>query len=176
MSKLAFFFLTLVGAVPAGGTLYLLINNLFDRANKLGGVLAMFGAVAILAIISRLIALESVTRATVMGAFLAYALVGFSVAFLYIAVDSLSGDSFFNQGQVPPGDYIYFSLVTLTTVGFGDLTAATEIGKRLVVIEALMGQVFLVVLVARLVSLWKPPTRWPQPKAEPDTDRSADGG
>jgi hypothetical protein len=39
VSKLAFFFLTLVGAVPAGGTLYLLINNLFDRANKLGGVL-----------------------------------------------------------------------------------------------------------------------------------------
>ena len=134
------------------------------------------GAVAILAIISRLIAHESVTRATVMGAFLAYALVGFSVAFLYIAVDSLSGDPFFNQGQVPPGDYIYFSLVTLTTVGFGDLTAATEIGKRLVVIEALMGQVFLVVLVARLVSLWKPPTRWPQPQAEPDTDRPGDGG
>ena len=39
MSKLAFFFLTLVGAVPAGGTLYLLINNLLDRADKLGGVL-----------------------------------------------------------------------------------------------------------------------------------------
>ena len=39
MSKLAFFFLSLVGAVPAGGTLYLLINNFLDRSDRLGGLL-----------------------------------------------------------------------------------------------------------------------------------------
>lgn len=126
-------------------------------ANALSTMLVCL--VAILAIISRLLTHEAVTRATVMGAFLAYALFGFAVAFLYLGIDAVSDDPFFNQGQVSTGDFVYFSLVTLTTVGFGDLTAATEIGKRLVVIEALMGQVFLVVLVARLVSLWKPPDR-----------------
>jgi Ion channel len=120
------------------------------------------GTVSILAIISRLLTHVDVTRATVMGAFLAYALFGFSAAFLYIGIDAVSGDPFFNQGQAPAGDYIYFSLVTLTTVGFGDLTAATDIGKRLVVIEAIIGQVFIVVLVGRLVSLWKPPDHRPQ--------------
>jgi voltage-gated potassium channel Kch len=44
--------------------------------------------------------------------------------------------------------------VTLTTVGYGDITAASDIAKRLVVVEAFIGQVFLITLVARLVSLW----------------------
>jgi voltage-gated potassium channel len=44
--------------------------------------------------------------------------------------------------------------VTLTTVGYGDITPATELAKRLAVVEAVVGQVFLIVLVARLVSLW----------------------
>ncbi len=126
----------------------------------------LVGAVAVLAIISRLMTHTEVTRATVMGAFLAYALFGFSVAYLYVGIDAISADPFFNQGQVPVGDYLYFSLVTLTTVGFGDLTAASEFGKRLVVIEALVGQVFIVVLVGRLVSLWKSPD--PRPEPEPD--------
>jgi voltage-gated potassium channel Kch len=55
---------------------------------------------------------------------------------------------------VGPGDYTYFSFVTLTTVGYGDITAASDIAKRLVVVEAFIGQVFLITLVARLVSLW----------------------
>ena len=115
--------------------------------------------VTIIAIMSRLLQHAQVTISTVMGAFLAYALVGFAAAFLYIGVDSVTTGDFFREGPVPDADYIYFSMVTLTTVGFGDLTAATEIGQRLVVVEALVGQVFLVVLVARLVSLWKAPDR-----------------
>jgi hypothetical protein len=124
------------------------------------------GAVAILAIISRLLTHEDVERSTVMGAFLAYALFGFSAAFLYLGLDAVTADPFFNQGEVPTGDYIYFSLVTLTTVGFGDFTAATDIGKRLVAIQAIVGQVFIVVLVGRLVSLWKRPDHHSQ--VEPD--------
>ena len=50
--------------------------------------------------------------------------------------------------------WVYFSFITLTTVGFGDITPISELAKRLVVIEAFVGQVFLITLVARLVSLW----------------------
>ena len=56
--------------------------------------------------------------------------------------------------MVATGDYVYFSFVTLTTVGYGDITPATELAKRLAVVEAFVGQVFLIVLVARLVTLW----------------------
>jgi voltage-gated potassium channel Kch len=58
---------------------------------------------------------------------------------------------------VAEGDYTYFSFVTLTTVGYGDVTAASDLAKRLVVVEAFVGQVFLIVLVARLVALWGSP-------------------
>jgi len=116
-------------------------------------------AVTVIAIMFRLIRHSVVTASTVMGAFLAYSLIGFAAAYLYIAVDAFGNEPFFNQGVQPASAYIYFSLVTLTTVGFGDLTPGTELGQRLVVIEALVGQVFLVVLVSRLVSLWQPPHR-----------------
>ena len=49
--------------------------------------------------------------------------------------------------------FLYFSFATETTVGYGDLTAATNVGRSIVVLEALIGQIFLVTLVARLVSL-----------------------
>lgn len=129
-------------------------------------------SVTILAILARLVQHSHVTLYTVMGAFLAYALVGFAAAFLYIGVDSITTEDFFNQGPVPDADYIYFAMITLTTVGFGDFTAATEIGQRLVVVEALVGQVFIVVLVARLVSLWKAPERGAVLPSDPQREGS----
>ncbi len=98
-----------------------------------------------------------VTISTVFGALLAYALLGFAFASVYAAIDLATGDAIFAQGVVPQADYVYFSFVTLTTLGFGDLTPALDIIKRLVVVEALIGQIFLVVLVARLDSLWARP-------------------
>ena len=51
-------------------------------------------------------------------------------------------------------DFLYFSFVTITTVGYGDLTAGTSTGRVLVTFEAMIGQIFLVTLVARLVSMY----------------------
>ena len=53
----------------------------------------------------------------------------------------------------------YFSFVTLTTLGYGDFTALGNGGRALAVIEALAGQVFLATLVARLVSVYRTPSR-----------------
>jgi voltage-gated potassium channel Kch len=113
---------------------------------------------ALLAILNRVSRHRQVTFQTVMGGVAAYALIAFVMASLYHGMDLLTDTTFLN-GVVSDGDYVYFSFVTLTTVGYGDITAATDIAKRLVVVEAFVGQVFLVALVARLVSLWGAPDR-----------------
>ena len=46
---------------------------------------------------------------------------------------------------------LYFSFVTITTVGYGDFTAATDLGRSLAITEALIGQIYLVTVVAAIV-------------------------
>jgi voltage-gated potassium channel len=130
---------------------------------------ALVVALAVVVVTRRIATHKKVTQSTVMGAILAYALLGFVFASVYQTVALLNTDAFFNQGPVPTSDYSYFSFVTLTTLGYGDLTPALEVGKRLVVIEALLGQVVLVVFVARLVSLWG------TNRALPDVSRDSPG-
>lgn len=119
-------------------------------------LLAIAQLAAFMAIISQIISHDKVTIQTVMGGVAAYALIGFVSAAVFQGIDFLAGQTFLN-GAVDPGDYTYFSFVTLTTVGYGDITAASELAKRLVVVEAFVGQVFIIVFVARLVSLWGKP-------------------
>ncbi len=113
---------------------------------------------AMLAILARILRHETVTFQTVMGGVSAYALIAFVMTSVYHGLDLMSSQTFLN-GLVGPGDYSYFSFVTLTTVGYGDITAASDLAKRLVVIEAFVGQVFIITLVARLVALWGRPLR-----------------
>ena len=76
-------------------------------------------------------------------------------------VQLVSGNSFFAQsGHHGPADFAYFSYITMTTVGYGDLTPATGLPRTNAVFEALLGQIFLVVLVARLVGMYTPSFRW----------------
>lgn len=96
-----------------------------------------------------------VTYETVLGALCAYVLVGLVFAFTYLALHDLAHTDFFAQpGGHPQSEYLYFSFVVLTTLGFGDLSPSVGLPQALVAIEALVGQVFLVTMVARLVTLW----------------------
>ncbi|HET7846257.1 MAG TPA: potassium channel family protein [Acidimicrobiia bacterium] len=119
-------------------------------------ILAVAQLAALLAILNRISRHEVVTLQTVMGGIAAYALIAFVMAAVYHGAELLSDGAFLN-GVVAPADYTYFSFVTLTTVGYGDITAASDLAKRLAVVEAFVGQVFIVTLVARLVSLWGVP-------------------
>ena len=56
---------------------------------------------------------------------------------------------------------MYFSLVTISTVGFGDLAAASDLGRYFTTVEAIIGQVFLVTIVARLVTMYSRPAIQP---------------
>jgi Ion channel len=105
--------------------------------------------------LSRVLHHKRVTHETVLGALCTYVLLGLLFAFLYLAVSEFRTDPFFAQaGAHPQSEYLYFSFVTLTTLGFGDLSPSVGLPQALTVMEALLGQVFLVTMVARLVTLW----------------------
>jgi hypothetical protein len=95
----------------------------------------------------------SATVRAVMGVLCIYLLMGMLAAFLYGAIDRLGSEPFFTSGApATTSNCLYFSFTTLTTVGYGDLTAASNLGHTLAVSEALVGQIYLVTVVALLVS------------------------
>jgi hypothetical protein len=105
--------------------------------------------------VSRVLHHRRVTFETILGAVCIFVLVGLLFSFVFLAVDQLRPGPFFRQpGPHDQGDYGYFSFVVLTTLGFGDLTPTNGLPQALVAVEALLGQIFLVTLVARLVTLW----------------------
>jgi voltage-gated potassium channel len=105
--------------------------------------------------LSRIAHHKRVTSETILGATCAYILFGLLFAFVFLALGELRDAPFFAQpGVHDASEYLYFSFVALTTLGFGDLSPAVGLPQALTVIEALLGSVFLVTLVARLVTLW----------------------
>jgi Ion channel len=90
---------------------------------------------------------------TVLGAICVYVLLGMMFAFVYAAIDQIGPHPFFVQtSHATVQDFLYFSFITQTTVGYGDFTAATDLGRALAVVEALAGQLYLVTIIAVLVS------------------------
>jgi hypothetical protein len=105
--------------------------------------------------VSRVLRHRRITYETVLGALCAYVLIGLLYAFLYLAVHKFRDKPFFAQpGEHAQSEFLYFSFVALTTLGFGDLSPSVGLPQALTVLEALSGQIFLVTLVARLVTLW----------------------
>jgi hypothetical protein len=97
-----------------------------------------------------------VTVQAVFGVLCLYILVGMGFALVYGTINNLSG-SFFSDGIAATGARcLYFSFATLTTVGYGDLTAAGNLGHTLSVTEALIGQIYLVTVVSLIVSNLRP--------------------
>jgi Ion channel len=94
---------------------------------------------------------------SILGAISVYAILGLLFTFLYAAIDRVQSTPFFGEGvSVKGGDFVFFSFTTLTTTGYGNLVPAGQPGKMFAGFEMLMGQIFLVTLVAGLVSLWRP--------------------
>ena len=89
----------------------------------------------------------------VLGVIAVYVLLGIAFAGAYSVVGIAQG-GFFAQGGADDDavNYFYFSLITITTTGFGDLSPVTDTGKILAALEALIGQVYLVTVVALAVS------------------------
>jgi voltage-gated potassium channel len=123
------------------------------------------------AILRRVVTSRHVTPRLLIGAICVYLMIGLLFTFIYLGVNAVH-PSFFKQGvETEPSIYLYFSFITQATVGYGDFTPGSAVPRVLVVFEALLGQVFLVTTVARLVSLYS--------RASPDgegSENSARGG
>jgi Ion channel len=94
----------------------------------------------------------AVSLHTMFGVLCIYLLIGSLFAFIDGVVDSVGSTQFFAQtAHASVSDVLYFSFATITTVGYGDLTAATDVARSLAIAEALTGQIYLVTVVAVIV-------------------------
>jgi hypothetical protein len=120
-------------------------------------------------VVRRVLAKRTVTIQSIYGALSAYLIIGLMFAACYAAFQHLGQSDFF-AGNQPANTqtFQYFSFTTLTTLGYGDFTAAENSGRSIAVMEALTGQVFLATLVARLVAAYQAPSRRRDPSQDGD--------
>jgi hypothetical protein len=113
--------------------------------------------VAMTAVLRRVVTTAEVGWRTILGAISVYMVLGILFTFVYGTIDRIQSGPFF-EGVAHPGgsDFIFFSYTTLTTTGFGDLVPGGQPGRMISGLEMMIGQIFLVTLVAGLVSLWRP--------------------
>jgi hypothetical protein len=133
--------------------------------SALGGGSAALGVAALIQVVLLVVAAgemlgatlreQEVNFRTILGAISVYVLLGILFTYVYSAVDKLQAGQFFGQ-PIKTGDFIFFSVTTLSTTGYGNLVPAGQPGRMLAGIEMLVGQIFLVTLIAGLVSLWRP--------------------
>jgi Ion channel len=106
----------------------------------------------ILAGLVRLVIERGVVLQAVFGALAVYMLVGLTFAFIIGALATAGSVPYFASGtDATQNARVYFSFTALTTTGFGDYTAATRAGRALAVLEMLVGQLYLVTVIATLV-------------------------
>ena len=146
-------------AVVAGSAIMLTLAFTSETgrgiANIWAGLVLLF---AVVVNVRRVLPTRTVTMQNIYGAVSAYLIIGVAFAAFFAAIDHLSGGHFFVQGQAGSiQSFQYFSFGNLTTLGYGDFTAAGNIGRALADLEAVTGQIFLVTLVAFLVAQFRAP-------------------
>ena len=159
-----FFRIGMIMAVP-----YFVINWFFgyyptllwlERIDLILGVV-FFGFVTVVMLI-KILKREEVDTETVFAALAAYLLLGFTWMFIYALIDSYLPGSFTN---IPPDTvdpryrFTYFSFVTLTTLGYGDITPVNAVAQSWTILEAIIGQIYLVVVISGLVGIFISQTR-----------------
>ena len=148
-----------LAAIPVGTliAIFLILVGSEDTATIVSKVLTiLLVVVAPVAILRRLVEHPVISLNTFYGAVCVYLLIAMFFATTYGLIALLSGHQFFAQLTMAPKntpaiDYLYFSFVTITTTGYGDLTAISGIGRMTAVLEAIFGQLYLITVVALVV-------------------------
>jgi hypothetical protein len=142
-----------VGTIGVGVALVAAPGNFTEGI--LSSWIALVLAASIVVVVLRILNHRVVTGQTIFGALSAYLMIGFFFSAVFTAIDRFAAGPFFASGQAATSAAVqYFSFVTLSTTGYGDYTALGVGGRSMAVLEALLGQIFLVTLVARLVALF----------------------
>lgn len=106
-------------------------------------------------IVRRLVRHKRVTIQTMFGAVSAYLMIAVGYSYLFLFVADMDPDPFFaGSDDQTSTSFAYFSLTTITTLGYGDLAPATSLGRLLATSEAIVGQVYLVTFVAFFVGIF----------------------
>ena len=123
-------------------------------------VAAILYFIAPMSILRHIVRQSEVDQETVLGAIDAYLLVGMFFAYAYQAIGAIQAGPFFESGiDGSVAQSLFFSFTTLTTTGYGNLVPAANPGQTFAVMEMLIGQLFLVTAVAKVINLWRP-ARW----------------
>ena len=147
-------FVLVLPLIVATWSAYFVEIKTLSLLTRIFGVLFFaYAAINILRIVAKS---EEVTRETIFAAIVAYLLIALMWAFLYMILELVSPGSFsfpemgFREESMR---FEYFSFITITTLGYGDITPLTNQASALTLIEAVVGQIYLVVLVAWLVGM-----------------------
>jgi len=144
-----------LAAVAAVGSFFV-----HQPGNELGGIFAICSLLYLIApfsIVRDLILRAQIDIETLLGAITAYLLIGMFFAFAYKAAGEFGSVPFFGAaGHGTLTQDLFFSFVTMTTVGYGNLVPAANPGQTFAVLEAVTGQLFLVVAVGKIISGLQP--------------------
>jgi Ion channel len=104
-------------------------------------------------IVNDLRATREVSLHTLAGVLAIYLLIGMFFAFTYGMVDAIDAEALFaDRADSTPAERLYFSFVTLSTVGYGDFSPGSDGSRALSVSEMLIGQIYLVTIVSLIVA------------------------
>jgi hypothetical protein len=145
--------MVLIGAVLVAAIVSMVSS---DVPNGYGGFLWLLLVVAApIVALRRLMQHRTVKAETLLGALSVYLLIALAATYFFLFIDTfLSGSGRFFGQEEPTTVFTYFSLITITTVGYGDFDPAGAFGRAAAAWEAVIGQIYLVVVVARLVTLY----------------------
>jgi hypothetical protein len=143
-----------VVTVVAFSVIQAIVGEIDERLVKLANsIVVLFSPpVIMIGVVRRMRETQTVPPDAVLGVLCVYLLLGMFFANVFGSLQDVGGKPFFAQGvaaSIP--NCTYFSFTTLATIGYGDLTAATHLGRTLAVSEGLLGQVYLVTVVSLIV-------------------------
>jgi hypothetical protein len=154
--------LAAVAAVVAAAVTWVLRSDIPESATAVvNGLLVAVAPLAIGAgLFDELRSTRRVTLATLAGVLAIYLLVGMLFSSVYGVIAAVDPGALY-AGEPDPNrsDQLYFSFVTLCTVGYGDLVPASDGSRTLAVTEMLLGQIYLVTVVALMVGNLRPRDR-----------------
>ena len=142
-----------VGGLGIGASIIIAVVQAGSARGYLALTTLLLTLVTMGAVARRLWLHVEISVLTVLGAVCIYVLLGLFFAFVFTVVGDFGSQPFFaSEEDVTRSDYMYFSFITLATVGYGDITPQGGLGRALAVTEGLFGQIYLITAVAALVS------------------------
>lgn len=156
--------LLFIGLIPLTIALVTRWASILIAGVELQSVSSLFGTLTLgyvtILVFSSLFRAKEVTSIVIWQAISVYLLIGLTWASLFTFVETMApgslSDSAGTGGPLPYSVIVYYSFVTLATLGYGDIVPTTPVTRGLAILEVLTGVLFMAILISRLVGVWKP--------------------